>query len=244
MIPQNNIVLNRVLINGTNFSFKEDSPVFSENPNFPLHLCMDSSGGLFWAPEKIQEPIVTFQSYQIPGLFHKDGKIGIGREPLYTYKFDIAVSENTLTTAFHVGDGRFGFSMGNGTNDGFLPEIIGMGAGEEDAGLYLLGRAGNSLPSDIPLVIIDGRNSADEELKNRPIFGITSADYRNYKFIVDEKGNIGIGKKPEIYRMEVDGEISATDFIIKGISITDIIQGYQKEIEELKIKFEIFTRQK
>jgi hypothetical protein len=244
MIPKNNIVLNRVLLNGSAFSFKEDSPVFSENSEFPLHLCMDSSGGLFWASEKKQEPIVTFQSYQIPGLFHKDGKIGIGREPLYTYKFDIAVSENTLTTAFHVGDGRFGFSMGNGTNDGFLPEIIGMGAGEEDAGLYLIGRAGNSLASDIPLIIIDGRSSADEELRNRPILGITSADYRKYKLIIDQKGNVGIGKKPEIYKMEVDGEIGAKDFIIRGISISDIIREHKEEIEKLKNKLEVLTRNK
>jgi len=245
MIPKNNIVLNRVWINGSNFSFKEDFPVFSEDPEFPLYLCMDSSGGLFWAPQKIQEPIVAFNAPSVfNNLFYKDGKIGVGREPLYTYKFDIAVSENSLTTAFHVGDGRFGFSMGNGTNEGFLPEIIGMGSSEEDAGLYFIGRAGNSLSSDIPLIIIDGRNSADEELKNRPIFGITSADYHNYKLIIDQKGNIGIGKKPEIYRMEVDGKISATDFIIKGISIAEIIQEYQKEIEQLKIKVEVLTRQK
>jgi hypothetical protein len=246
MTPQNhNIVFNRVFKNDSSFYFMEDSPILpDENLIFPLYLCMDSEGKLFWSPEKIQEPIVTFQSYHIPGLFHKDGKIGIGREPLYTYKFDIAVSENIITTAFHVGDGRFGFSMGNGTDEGFLPEIIGMGGSEEDAGLYFIGRAGNSLPSDIPLIIIDGRNSADEELRNRPIFGITSADYRNYKFVVDQKGNIGIGKKPEIYKMEVNGEISAKDFIVRGISISDIIREHKEEIEQLKNKIEVLTGQK
>lgn len=236
-LQNHNIVLNRVLKNDSSFSFIEDSPIFPEDPRFPLYLCMDSSGGLFWSPEKDQKPIITF--YQEPiltvhtpdkGIFYKDGRIGIGREPLYTYKFDIAVSENSISTAFHVGDGRFGFSMGNGTNDGFLPEIIGMGASEEDVGLYLIGRAGNSLPSDIPLIIIDGRNSADEELKNRPILGITSADYRNYKLIIDQKGNI-----------EVDGEVSAIDFIIKGISIANIIQEYKEEIEQLKIKIKNFA---
>jgi len=205
---------------------------------------MDSSGGLLWSSEKELEPIVTFHTDVFKGFFYKDGRIGVGREPLYTYKFDIAVSENSITTAFHIGDGRFGFSMGNGTNDGFLPEIIGMGAGEEDAGLYLIGRAGNSLSSDIPLIIIDGRNSADEELKNRPILGITSADYRNYKLIIDHDGNIGIGKKPEIYKMEVNGGISAKDFIIRGISISDIIREHKKEIEQLKNKIEVLTEQK
>jgi hypothetical protein len=224
----------------------EDSPILpDENLIFPLYLCMDSEGKLFWSPEKIHEPVVSFKTPDLfKILFYKDGKIGVGREPLYTYKFDIAVSENFLTTAFHVGDGRFGFSMGNGTNNGFLPEIIGMGASEEDAGLYFLGRAGNSLKSDVPLIIIDGRNSADEELKNRPILGITSADYRNYKLIIDQKGNIGIGKKPEIYKMEVEGKISARDFIINGISIEDIIQEYRDEIEQLKIKIKDCTEQK
>lgn len=220
----------------------EDSPILpDENINFPLYLCMDSDGKLFWSSEKIHEqiqeeiqkeilePVVSFKSPTsdfFKGLFYKDGRIGVGREPLYTYKFDIAVSENSISTAFHVGDGRFGFSMGNGTNNGFLPEIIGMGASEEDAGLYLIGRAGNSLPSEIPLIIIDGRNSADEKLKNRPILGITSADYRNYKLIIDQKGNI-----------EVDGKISAIDFIIGGISIAE-------EIEQLKIKIENLTKSK
>ncbi len=244
MIPQNhNIILNKILKSDTSDYFIEELPIFPADPRFPLSLCMDSSGGLFWSSEKIQNPIVSFKSPD-RGFFYKDGRIGVGREPLYTYKFDIAVSENSITTAFHVGDGRYGFSMGNGTNDGFLPEIIGMGQGEEDAGLYFIGRAGNSLPSDIPLIIIDGRNSADEELKNRPIFGITSADYRNYMFVVDQKGNIGIGKKPEIYKMEVNGGISATDFIIKGISIAEIIREYKEEIEQLKIKIGDLTGQK
>lgn len=244
MIPQNhNIILNKILKSDSSVSFIEELPIFPEDPRFPLSLCMDSSGGLFWSSAKIQNPIVSFK---VPdrGFFYKDGRIGVGREPLYTYKFDIAVSENSITTAFHVGDGRYGFSMGNGTNDGFLPEIIGMGQGEEDAGLYFIGRAGNSLASDIPLIVIDGRNSADDESKNRPIFGITSADYRNYMLIVDQKGNIGIGKKPEIYRMEVNGGISATDFIIKGISIADIIREYKEEVEQLKIKIEDLTGQK
>lgn len=234
MLNQNhNIIFNRILKNDSSFYFIEDSPILpDENINFPLHLCMNSEGKLFWSPEQIheqiREPIVSFKTPTpnlFKGLFYKDGRIGVGREPLYTYKFDIAVSENSISTAFHIGDGRFGFSMGNGTNDGFLPEIIGMGASEEDAGLYLIGRAGNSLSSNIPLIVIDGRNSADEELKNRPILGITSADYRNYKLIIDQKGN-----------MEVDGKISAEDFIIKGISLADIIREYKEEIEQLKNK--------
>ncbi len=88
------------------------------------------------------------------------------------------------------------------------------------------------------------RQPADEELRNRPILGITSADYRKYKLIIDQKGNVGIGKKPEIYKMEVDGEIGAKDFIIRGISISDIIREHKEEIEKLKNKLEVLTRNK
>jgi hypothetical protein len=252
-LQNNNIIVNQ--ISGSDgFSFIEVSPSLPELPVFPLTLCLNSEGKLLWTSliTKIPEPIVSFKTpsifedHKIKGtnLFFKDGKIGIGREPLYTYRFDIAVSENTLTTAFHIGDGRFGFSMGNGTNEGFLPEIIGMGSSEEDAGLYFIGRAGNTLPSSVPLIVIDGRNSADEKLTNRPIFGITSADYNTYKFIIDQNGNMGVGKKPEIYKVEIEGKISAKDFIIGEISLIDIIHGYQEEIEDLKNKIKELTHTK
>jgi len=241
MIPQlPNIILNK--IDGS--SFREISPILPEFIEFPLILCLDSNGKLYWNNRVKENSVEIYSSHFNPEFFYKEGRIGLGREPLFNYKFDLAVSENTLSTAFHIGDGRYGFSMGNGTEIGFLPEIIGMGSSEEDAGLYFIGRAGNSIPSDIPLIIIDGRNSADEELINRPILGITSANYKKYKVLIDQKGNVGIGKKPEIYKMEVDGEISATDFIIRGISIIDIIQEYQDEIKELKNKIEALRQQK
>lgn len=157
-------------------------------------------------------------------IYYSDGRVGVGRGPLYTYKFDIAVPENTLMTAFHVGDGTYGFSMGNGTNQGFVPEIIGMGSDENDAGLYFIGRSGNNLPSSIPLVIIDGRNNNHERITNRPIFGITNADYHNYKFIIDQNGLIGIGKIPQQHNLEVNGKIKASDFILdSSVSINDLV---------------------
>ena len=237
-----NITLDQKFVNDSSSYFKEISPSLSESPEFPLVLTIDYDGTLSWAPFPKSEKIVSSVSFT--PFSYKDGRIGIGRIPMYTYKFDITVSENSLTTAFHIGDGRYGFSMGNGTNDGFLPEIIGMGSSEIDAGLYFIGRAGNSLKSDIPLIIIDGRNSADEELTNRPILGITSANYHHYKLLIDQKGNIGIGKKPEIYKVEVDGEISAKDFIIQGISIANIVHEQQKEIDELRDKIKALSRQK
>lgn len=163
-------------------------------------------------------------------IYYSDGRVGVGRGPLYTYKFDIAVPENTLMTAFHVGDGTYGFSMGNGTNQGFIPEIIGMGSNENDPGLYLIGRAGNNIPSSIPLVIIDGRNNRHEKVMNRPLFGVTNAEYDKYKFLIDQNGNI-----------EVNGKILATDFILdSSISITDLVEiiiDQKTQIDILKDKF-------
>lgn len=245
MIPQlPNIILNQKISQDSSLYFKEVSPIFSGTAEFPLVLSLDYDGTLSWSTIPTPKSIEVSTTFFYPNFFYKDGRIGIGRSPLHSYQFDIAVSENTIATAFHIGDGRFGFSMGNGTNDGFLPEIIGMGCSETDAGLYFIGRAGNTLSSDIPLIILDGRNAADDSLTNRPILGITSADYHTYKLLIDHKGNIGIGKKPEIYKMEVNGEISAKDFVIKGVSLIDILHEQQKEIDDLKNKIEVLTGQK
>lgn len=163
-------------------------------------------------------------------IYYSEGRVGVGRGPLYTYKFDIAVPENTLMTAFHMGDGTYGFSMGNGTNQGFIPEIIGMGSNENDPGLYLIGRAGNNVSSSIPLVIIDGRNNRHEKILNRPLLGVTNAEYDKYKFLIDQNGNV-----------EVSGKILASDFILdSSISITDLVNiiiDQKTQIDILKDKF-------
>lgn len=173
-------------------------------------------------------------------IHYLNERLGIGRDPLFSYKFDILVPKNTLMTAFHIGDGEYGFSMGNGTNDGFIPEIIGMGSDENDTGLYFIGRAGNNKPSTIPLIIIDGRNNLHQKVTNRPIFGITNAEYGNYKLIVDHNGLVGIGKSPEIYKLEVNGTIRAKEFLLdSSISmneIAEIIIEQKEEIDLLKDK--------
>ena len=145
-------------------------------------------------------------------IYNQSSRVGIGRKPLLNYKFDISIPKNKLQTAFHIGDGSYGFSMGNGTFDGFIPEIIGMGSDENDAGLYLIGKSGNDTSSNIPLIIIDGRNSKDSYLENRPILGITSFNYNDYKLVIDQFGCVGIGKFPEIYKLEVEGTVCAKDF--------------------------------
>lgn len=254
-ISINNILLNQVYKDGERISLREVFPFLPESST-PLVLNLGPDGKLYWAlpSEKtsLQSGKGIILSKTASGSLRIDvsignpwegmmcfhnGQIGVGREPLYSYNFDIAVSENRISTAFHIGDGKRGFSMGNGTSNGFLPEIIGMGYSEQDAGLYLLGRAGNGKSSDIPLIILDGRNSEDSYLTNRPIFGITSAKYDNYHLIVDYNGKIGIGKKPEIYKVEVDGEISASDFILAGSSILaliGVIEEQQGTIDRMK----------
>ena len=257
-ISINNILLNQIFQDGKKISIKEVFPVLPETST-PLTLNLGVDGKLFWAPSSEKTSLQAGKGIILSKvgsslridvsiwnplkelMYLKENQIGIGREPLFSYILDIAIPENTVMTAFHIGDGKRGFSMGNGTIDGFLPEIIGMGQNEQDAGLYLLGRAGNGQPSDIPLIILDGRNSEDSYLTNRPILGITSAKYDSYYFIIDHDGKIGIGKKPERYKVEVNGEISANDFILEGSSIhalISVIGEQQKEIDRMKVQIQ------
>lgn len=257
-----NIILHEYYQRDLKFGIIEAIPEFRGLENYEddsdiLHISKD--GSLYWQklPEilpgnnisikNIKGNIIIDSSINLnffekdkfidTEIYYKNGQIGIGRSPLYSYKFDIAVPKNTLMTSFHIGDGEFGFSMGNGTSQGFIPEIIGMGSDENDAGLYLLGKSGNGIESSIPLIVIDGRNNLNQPLKNRPILGVTSGDYSNYKFIIDQNGKVGIGKIPEIYKMEIEGSIQAHDFIIDGMSIKaliNVIREQQEEIDKLK----------
>lgn len=229
-----------------NSSFTEIIPPFLEDKIPENILSIDSSGNVAWVKipsfTEVQPPeipdfeVIVDGKIKSTNIYYTDGRVGISRPPMHSYKFDVAVPENTLMTAFHVGDGSYGFSMGNGTNQGFIPEIIGMGSDENDAGLYFLGRSGNGKQSEIPLIIFDGRNSANQALTNRPILGITSGDYADYKLLVDHKGRVGIGKIPEIYKLEVNGSIQANDFVIDGLSVKaliEVIKDHQEEIDRL-----------
>jgi hypothetical protein len=239
----NNILLHSIDSSG---SFFEIIPQFSKDPPETV-LSIDSSGRIFWKtfPEFPEIPEIEIPDFSViedgkirsTNIYYESGRIGISRPPLLNYKFDIGIDSNKTGTGFHIGDGKCGFSMGNGTSDGFIPEIIGMGFDEDDAGLYLLGKSGNSKGSHVPLVIIDGRSSDHRALINRPILGVTSGDYNNYKLVIDAEGNIGVGKIPRQYKMEVDGDIEALDLIIDGLSVRslfDVIKEHQKEIDRLK----------
>jgi hypothetical protein len=166
-------------------------------------------------------------------MYFKDGQIGIGGLPIHTYKVDIRVPENTRTTALHIGDGLHGFSMGNAAGEGFLPQIIGMGSSADDAGFYILGKTKIDSNSGVPAIIFDGRRIDNSPLNNRPILGITSGSYSEYKFMIDARGRVGIGKIPEIYKLEVEGSLRANNIIFdSSTGITNL----RKEIEDLKAR--------
>jgi hypothetical protein len=232
-------------------SFSEIIPDFVDDSPENI-LSLDSSKNLVWSkfppfPEIPEFEVIVDGKIQSTNIFYKNGRIGISRPPLLNYKFDIAVPENTLMTAFHVGDGSYGFSMGNGTDQGFIPEIIGMGSDENDAGLYFLGKSGNNKKSNIPLIIFDGRNNQNESLENRPILGITSGNYNNYKLLVDHEGRVGIGRIPEIYKVEIEGSVKADDFVIGDLSIKaliEVIGEHQDEIDKLNKKIKLLLEQK
>jgi hypothetical protein len=203
-------------------------------------IYISNNDGIISIDASVDSRVIMDDKIRETNIYYLDGRMGLGRAPLYTYNFDIAVPENTLMTAVHIGDGKFGFSMGNGTNQGFIPEIIGMGADENDAGLYFIGRAGNNISSSIPLIILDGRNSYNKALTNRPILGVTNSNYAEYKFLIDHKGLVGIGKIPSINRLEVKGKIQAEDFILdSSISfnqLINIIKNQKIEIDLMKAK--------
>jgi len=178
-------------------------------------LTQDSSGDL-----TIDVSVNTFQDTE---MYFKNGQIGIGRYPLYNYKVDVAVPENTRMTAMHIGDGTFGFSLGNATDTGFLPQIIGIGSDENDAGLYFLGKTTLDISSNIPLIIFDGRDANNNSLTNRPIMGISSGSYTDYKFLIDQIGNVNIS-----------GNINANNITI--LDSSNNAQDLRKEIEDLKTR--------
>jgi hypothetical protein len=158
-------------------------------------------------------------------IFYKDGRIGLGRSPLFNYKVDVAIPKNTLMTAFHVGDGSVGFSFGNGTSNGFIPEIIGIGCNENDAGLYFVAIAGNDESSKTPLIVLDSRNTHKNKLTNRPILGITSGNCNDYLITVDVSGNLNI-----------NGNIEANDIILNGVSLLKDLQELHNKLNNLITK--------
>jgi len=221
-----NLLLNQInRSDNKNLFLKETIPLFDDNRDTVKQLSRDIEGNIFWMTLDFSLNILTNNKFKDTNIYYDNGSVGLGRSPLFNYKFDIAVPKNTIMTALHIGDGSFGFSMGNGTTVGFVPEIIGMGSDENDAGLYFVGIAGNNTPSNIPLIILDGRNTYNNKLTNRPILGVTSANYDKYNLLLDAKGNLII-----------NGNLTIKDVIIQNRSLINIIDKLEKEIEDLKEK--------
>lgn len=224
MTRNDNIILNQIVEDGSLFSFKEIIPPYTQESG-PQTLIKYDDGSILWSPIDLSLNIIVNNRFKNTDIYYDNGRIGIGRYPLFTYTVDLATSKNTRTTAFHIGDGIFGFSMGNGTDTGFLPEIIGVGSDEDDAGLYFIGIAGNDISSNIPLILMDGRDMYKNRLKNRPIFGVTSGEYNNYDLLLDASRNLKIEKN-----------VLAKDIILNNISLLEIIDNLQQQINELKSK--------
>ena len=225
MTNHGNILLSQIIIDGSLQSFKEIIPFDYTSLEQNKFLMKDSSNNLSWVLIDLSTNIIVNNKFLNTNIYYEDTRLGIGRFPLFNYKVDIAVEKNKRTTALHIGDGKYGFSFGNGTDTGFLPEIIGIGSDETDAGLYFLGMAGNNLSSDTPIIVFDGRDSYGEMIENRPIIGFTSGNYNEYLMTLENNGDLIIQEN-----------IYAKDLIIDNISLRQIIEDLQREIDELKTK--------
>jgi hypothetical protein len=208
-----NIILTKIIVENSLNTFKEFVPAYDQSHN-PQTLIRQQDGSIRWLDIDLSLNILVNNQFLDTDIYYDKGRIGLGRLPLHNYKVDIAVPTNKLMTAFHIGDGSYGFSMGNGTTQGFVPEIIGIGSDENDAGLYFVGIAGNDTSSDIPLIILDGRNYLGQKLTNRPILGITSGNYNEYSLLIKSDGNV----------------------LLNGISLLEIIADLQRQINDLKLK--------
>jgi hypothetical protein len=216
----NNLLLNQIHRSDQyNFFVKELIPAFDNDNKNLKQLSRDANGNIFWMTLDLSVNILENNKFKNTNIYYDKGRIGIGRFPLFKYKVDIAIPKNTLMTAVHIGDGSFGFSLGNGATEGFIPEIIGIGSDENDAGLYFVGIAGNNKTSNIPLILFDGRNTYNNKLTNRPILGVTSGKYNEYKLLVDYNGNLTIN-----------------DIILENKSLKETIIELKKEIEFIKTK--------
>jgi hypothetical protein len=219
-----NILLNQIIVDNSSFSFHEIIPKYSYT-NTNQTLIRNKDGDILWSEIDLSLNLIVNNKFKETDIYYADGRIGISRYPLFNYRIDIATPKNRVITALHIGDGSFGFSMGNGTSQGFIPEIIGVGSDEDDAGLYFIGIAGNDLSSNIPLIVLDGRSTYNTKLTNRPIFGITSANYNEYSLCIDVSDNLN-----------VKGNISAADILLNNVSLIKIITELQKQINDLKLK--------
>jgi len=251
MARDKNILLNQI-VGENDFSIHELVPAFSNSLSDTKFLTFNEDVG--WTSVKGSENLILTRDssgdltldvsignpFEGTEIHFKGGQVGVGRLPLHSYKVDIGVPVNTRMTALHIGDGVSGFSLGNATDSGFLPQIIGIGADENDAGLYFLGKTISDVSSNTPLIIFDARNIENEAISNRPIMGISSGSYTDFKFIIDQAGKVGIGTIPEIYKLEVSGTIMADNIVFLDSSNNS--QDLKNEIEDLRERIRILEQ--
>lgn len=217
MEKKNNILLYQFVETG---NIVEVIPEHRDAINNTKCLALDGSANLFWINLDTSLNLIIENRFRDTSIYYDNGRIGIGRFPMFNYQVDLAIPKDKRMTAFHIGDGTYGFSLGNGANEGFIPEIIGIGSDQNDAGLYFVGVAGNDVSSNIPLIIFDGRDTYGESLTNRPIFGVTSAKYHEYIMVLDNNGDLNL----------------LGDIILENKSLKTIINNLIEDISILKTK--------
>jgi len=208
MIDRNDILLTKIISDNAPQLFNELIPVFKQGSD------------TFWISLDLSLNTLVNNRIKNTDIYYESGRMGLGRYPLFNYRLDIAIPKNTLMTALHIGDGSVGFSLGNGTCEGFIPEIIGISSNKNDAGLYFVGMAGSSESSEIPLIVFDSRSTYNTKLTNRPIIGITSGRYDEYDVMIDVSGNL----------------IVKSDIRLNDLSLLETIKELQKQIDYLKTK--------
>ena len=183
-------------------------------------------------------PNINYFKFNINTILNKNKFIGTNNLYYINDELYIKLDSNKTKNGLYIGDGEHGISFGNGTNKGFVPEILGHGSDDDDPGLYFISKIKDEKENNIPAIVIDAVDEYLNPIHNRPIFGITSGGIKSdYKFIIDSGGKIGINKIPEKYKLEVNGTISSNDLIINNNSISkliDIVKEQQKQINELK----------
>ena len=207
------ILLNKIIYDGDNVEIREIQLDSSTGYLF------NNDGILEWVPSL---PTTTIVEKETPFEFD-DSRVGLGRKPLRNYKFDIKTG--TLETALHIGDGKYGFSMGNGTSQGFIPQIIGMGADENDAGLYFIAKTDTSIASNVPMIVVDGLTN------NRPLFGIANGNYNKFKFLVDINGTVTANN------FQINESLSFTELLEVVKEQQEVINDLTEAIKELQNNF-------
>ena len=62
---------------------------------------------------------------------------------------------------------------------------------------------------------------------------------------MDHEGKLGLGKSPEIYKMEIAGSVMAEDFIVGDLSmkaLIDVVKELKGEIDTLRNRINLLEQ--